>query len=434
MSAEQQTILILGATGFVGGHLTAALHARGHRLKALVRREAAAAQLRQAYPELEVIVAPLDPVSGWSAQLAGVDVLVNAIGIIREARRGDFDRLHRELPIAAFDAAAAAGVRKVIQISALGADEGAASRYHQSKRAADDHLRASQLDHAILRPSIVYGPGDHSMTFFASLAAQPLTALPDDGRAQVQPVHVDDLASIAVKSVEGPPGERLSLDVVGPAPMTLRELMDTLARWLDGRPARTIGTPAPLMNLAAALTDTLGWGPISREELAMLRRGNTSDVAPTAEVLGRTPIALATALARRPATDEQRAAARVWPWRVLIRLSVAFIWLATAFVSAFVWPEQESLAMLAASGVEGPIAPYVLYGTCALEAIVGLACLGGVFVRLSGVVQLALMAGFTAILTATQPELWAHPFGPLTKNIPIVGATLAMLALHQPRR
>lgn len=431
---DTRTILVTGATGFIGGHCVAALHARGHRLRALVRRAADGARLARAWPGLEAIEGAFDDVEAWRGALDGVDALINAVGIIRERRRGDFVRLHERAPIAAFDAASHAGVARVVQISALGADAGAASVYHVTKRAADDHLRGSELGHAILRPSVVYGAGDQSMTMFASMAAQPLCPLPDGGVASLQPVHVDDLVAAVVRAVEAAPGERTTLDVVGPEPLTLRQLMDALAVWLDGRPARTVGVPSAVVDAMAGLTDAVGWGPISGEELGMLRRGNTADPGPFADYIGREPVALDVALARRLATDEERRALRLDPWRAPIRLTVAFIWLATAFVSAFVWPEAESLAMLDRSGVRGPLAPYVLYGTCALEAVVGLMCVVGWRVRLAGAVQLALMAGFTAILSATQPELWAHPFGPLTKNVPIVGATVAMLALHQPRR
>ena len=124
-----------------------------------------------------------------------------------------------------------------------------------------------------------------------------------------------------------------------------------------------------------------------------------------------------------------RVRARLTPWRWAIRQSVAFIWIATALISAVVYPVAESLKLLAAVGVTGQLAPVALYGTCALELAIGVAMALGWRVRLMGAIGLALIAGFTAILSVGMPELWIHPFGPLTKNAPIVGATIAMIAL-----
>jgi uncharacterized protein YbjT (DUF2867 family) len=101
----------------------------------------------------------------------------------------------------------------VIQISALGADDQALSRYHLSKRAADDHLAASSLDWTVLRPSIVYGPGAHSMALFEALAALPLTPLINRGEQEIQPIHVADLTRAVLHCLapEGPAGVRVDL-------------------------------------------------------------------------------------------------------------------------------------------------------------------------------------------------------------------------------
>src|SRR5262249_56179314 len=111
----------------------------------------------------------------WLDRVAGHDAVLNAVGIIRERPGSTFDAVHTDAPIALFDAAARIGIRMVVQISAMGADERAVTRFHRSKRAADRHLARLGVPYLVLRPSFVYGPGDHSMNFFARLARLPIT-------------------------------------------------------------------------------------------------------------------------------------------------------------------------------------------------------------------------------------------------------------------
>jgi NADH dehydrogenase len=199
--------------------------------------------------------------------------------------------VHTAAPLALFAAAADAGVRKIVQISALGADEQARSRYHRSKRVADRRLAELGVPSVVLRPSIVYGPGDHSMRLFARLAALPITPVPGDGQYQLQPVHVNDLARAVVTAVERTDLHTLTVDVGGAQALTFAAILDTLARQQDKQGgARILPIPWPLMRLVAALTDLLGVGPITREELGMLRRGNTADIAPFVAAFGFVPL------------------------------------------------------------------------------------------------------------------------------------------------
>ena len=118
--------------------------------------------------------------------------------------------MHTEGPIALFDACLTAGVGRVRQVSALGADAGAATRYHLSKRAADEHLAGldpagARLDWCVLRPSLVLGPGGGSTALFAALAAAPLPIRLGPGTWRVQPIHVDDLTAAVAHLLERPP-------------------------------------------------------------------------------------------------------------------------------------------------------------------------------------------------------------------------------------
>ena len=282
-------IFLTGATGFIGGHALRLLLARGHNVTCLVRPGNNAASL-PAHPALRLVHGEWTAPTTWLAHVPGHGAVVNAVGIIRETPRASFAAVHTAAPLALFVAATRAGVGRIVQVSALGADEGAASRYHRSKRAADRGLVALGVPHIVLRPSLVYGPGDHSMAFFARLAALPLTPVPGDGHYRVQPIHVADLARAIALAVEAPTPLAATLDAGGGEALTFDQLLDTLARRRGKSAARKVHLPWPLMRLVARATDLLGRGPITSEELGMLRRGNHADIAPFVAAFGFTPM------------------------------------------------------------------------------------------------------------------------------------------------
>jgi hypothetical protein len=113
-----------------------------------------------------------------------------------------------------------------------------------------------------------------------------------------------------------------------------------------------------------------------------------------------------------------------------LRWSIAFVWLATGIVSAF-FSAPMGYELLSQVGIHGPLATLALFGTAYFEIALGIATALGWRVRLMGLIQIVLMIGFTLILTVGIPELWLHPFGPLTKNVPLFAATLAMMALEE---
>ncbi|HEU4952488.1 MAG TPA: NAD(P)H-binding protein [Holophagaceae bacterium] len=284
-------VFLAGGTGFIGGHLLDGLAAGGHEVTALVRPGARPAP-RPGVTWVEGLW--LDPDS-WRSHLAGHEAVVHAVGIIRATAGATFEAVQAEVPRRLHEAAARAGIRAFVQISALGAVDGAPTPFLRTKRAADASLEASGLRHLILRPSLVYGPGDHSMAFFERLARLPLTPLPDGGGMQVQPVHVADLVRAAMAWLpSGRPGG--TFDVGGGEALSFREVL----RRLRGRRLRGLPIPAWAMDLAAAATDLLGAGPITRDELRMLRLGSVCDNGPFLRAFGFEPRPFSRGLRSRP--------------------------------------------------------------------------------------------------------------------------------------
>jgi uncharacterized protein YbjT (DUF2867 family) len=387
-------ILVLGAGGFIGGHAGAALRAAGH----------------------DTVAGKLDftralKAEDWLPALEGMDAVLNAVGIIRERGSRTFNALHYAAPRALFDACARAGVRRVVQISALGADESARSRFHRTKRRADDYLAGLDLDWAIVQPSLVFGEGGESARLFALLASLPLTPLPGDGRQRVQPIHVHDLSEAIVKLIGVP--MKIRLHAVGPREITLREWLRVLrAQMALGRP-RFFEVPL--------------WAvPVERETLQMLSRGNTASPATLTQILRRAPrdpkqflsCAEGAALAVRARLD----------WLLpLLRGSIGVVWIGSGAVSLGLYPVEDSLAMLGRVGLTATLAIATLYGAAALDILLGIATF-----TLSGRwlwrAQVALILAYTAILSVCLPELWLHPFGPVLKNLPMLAA---LVVLHE---
>jgi uncharacterized protein YbjT (DUF2867 family) len=416
------TVLVLGAGGFIGGHIVVRLLSAGVPVTCCGRD---IKRLHLKFPGVPAVAGDLagDGEEDWRRKLDGFEVVINAAGLIRGAMRA----VHVEGPARLFQGCRAAGVRRVVHISAIGADR-AETEYQRSKQEAEDALLAVPgIEACVVRPSLVIGRGGSSTALFAALAALPARARLGGGL--VQPIGVDDLAEAVLRLVTSPEPPR-RLDAVGPERMSVDCLIGQIGRWL-GLP-RQWALPIPTMALeaVAGLGDLFGAGAVSRASLAMLRQGNTGDTGPLAALLGRPPLPIAQALALNPAAQADRWQARLYLLRPVLRLSLAFLWLATAALSFGLYPLDDSRRLLAEAGLTGPPAEAALFGGAALDGLLGGLLLAAWCPVAVGAAQLLAMLAFTLIATALPAEYWLHPFAPLLKNLPIAAATLAMMALE----
>jgi len=424
-------VLISGATGFIGSHITDALINGGYHVTVCARYPMSA---QQRWPGVHVITTDFSKdhsVSEWLPRLEGIDVVINAVGIIRETGAQRFNALHTAAPCALFKACEQAGVKKAIQISALGADETAFSQYHLSKRAADECLMRLDLNWSILMPSIVYGPGAKSMAFFKALAALPLTPIVDKGDQPVQPIHIDDLVQAVLHILQSAETNHLRIALVGPEAITMKEIYSRLRFWLGLGSARFVSIPYTLTLIAGYIGGFFRNTPMTRETIQMLRRGNTADVTPFVNHFGFVPTSFEGSLENKPSQQADRWHAGLYFLKPLLRFSIAFLWVFTGIVSAFIFPVDQSYSMLEKAGITGLLGPVMLYGAAATDIVLGLATLLVHRINLIGLMQIAVIAFYSIIITFSQPELWVHPFGPVSKNIPLIIATLTMLVLEK---
>lgn len=405
-------VLLTGASGFIGSELARALTAAGHVI--LRARRAAADESAEVAVDFTSDLQPSD----WMPKLAGVQIVINTVGIFRESGAQTFERVHVQAPQTLFAACAAAGVRRVVQFSALGANDGT-TPYFSSKRAADEFLAELPLDWTIVQPSLVYGTRGASSRMFSSLASLPVIPVPGEGKQRIQPVHIDDLSQALVRLLDDSEAIRKRVPMVGPQPVTLREFLQRLRRAMGLREARLLRVPMPAMRLAARLSDTMHLSLLGRDALKMLEAGNTGDAGFMRHLLRRPPRPIEEFIRREEA--ESVAAAAQLRWLLpLLRVGVAAVWIWTGVVSLGLYPPESSYRLLARTGITGALAPLMLYGAAVLDLALGVGSLLLRRRRWLWLVQLFLILFYTVVISLFLPEFWLHPYGPLLKNLPLL--------------
>ena len=428
-------ILLTGATGLIGGAIARALLDQGHELVCAVRNPSRLAIAGPRCRALEVDLATAPAAHWWAVHLQGVDAVVNAVGILREQPGQSFDALHHRAPAELFRACAHAGVPCAIQISALGADEQAGSNYHRSKRAADDVLRAMPLRGAVVQPSLVYSPQGESSGLFMGLASAPMLMMPRRGGMAVQPVHLDDVVAGVLALLRQPPKPVATLAFVGPRELPLRGYLASLRAQLGWR-LRQVVLPLPeaVFLASARIAGRVPGSPLDAETAGMLLRGNAAPASAFTQLLGRAPRDPDSFMNREEAPLLRTRAVLGWTLPVL-RIALAAMWIWTAIVSFGLYPVEQSRELLARVGLQGGLATLALYGAAMLDLLLGVLTLWAPPRWRSAVwaSQLLLVASYTVLITLFLPEYWLHPYGPVSKNLPIM-AVIGLLWALETRR
>jgi len=411
-------ILICGASGFLGQHLERHLRQAGHTVVRGLRQP-------QRPSDLGIDFTHIGQTKDWAEQLAVFDVVINAVGILVESPQARFADLHQHGPQGLFAACLTAGVGRVVQISALGATQGDTA-YFTSKRAADEYLMRLPMQWQIVHPSLVYGADGRSAGLLRQLASLPLIPLPAGGQQALQPIHVDDLCAAITKLIDPATPHGQCVDLVGPAQMTLRELLQHLRRAMGLPSACCINIPAGLMRCVARVAGHLPGSLLTPDTWAMLQAGNVADARATHALLGHAPRTVESFItpAQAPALRLQALAA----WRnPLLRLVLALVWLATGLISLLVYPVSDSLALLARTGLSGTAAYLALYGAVALDLALGWATLIKPGRRL-WMGQMVLISAYSGVIALCLPEYLSHPFGPILKNLAVLALLIVLLS------
>lgn len=290
------TVLLIGGSGFVGTAVAGRLAAAGKTLLIPTRHRERVRHLL-ALPTADVVEADVGDPAELAVLMTGVDAVVNLVGVLH-SRSGqpygpDFAHAHVELPGRIVTAAREAGVQRIVHISALGAAADGPSEYQRSKADGEAAIRgaAPDIGWTILRPSVIFGPGDRFLNLFASLLRR-FPVLPLGGaKARFQPVYVGDVAEVVAEALERPDAVGQTFEMAGPRQYSLQALVEYVGT-LTGHPRPVIPLPEGLAMLQAAVLECLPGPLMSRDNVRSMRVPNVASGVP--QPWGRHPTALET--------------------------------------------------------------------------------------------------------------------------------------------
>jgi uncharacterized protein YbjT (DUF2867 family) len=429
-------ILITGATGFIASQIVTDLLATGHEVTCAVRNTAYAQNL---FPQAKVIACDFshDTDSAiWLPRLQGIDVIINCVGILYHPQKKIIWQIHYDTPKAIFDAAVVVGVKRIVQISALGCDKTPVD-YALSKKAADDYLLTLPMKSVILRPSLVYGRGSYGGTsLFRGLAGLPgIIPMPGTGEQRFQPIYLPDLSQAILRLLTVPLQETIILHGVSQQQCALKEVLSSLRAWLGFAKAKFIKIPLSLIRIASFLGDFIPYSSLNSSSYKMLMQNNITSEEETKrfhETIGFVPRNFSRGVYAEPSSVQDHWHARLYFLKPLLQVGIAFVWMMGGICSLF-FSHSESYHLLAAIGVASFWQPVLLYGASMLDFLLGLALLFNYKVKKICLLQLAIMMIYTLIISWKLPAMWLDPFGAIVKNIPLMIATLIFLVLESDR-
>jgi NADH dehydrogenase len=230
---------------------------------------------------------------GFADALTGCEAVIHLVGIISEVGRSTFEKVHTWGTGNMVRAAQLAGVKRFIHMSALGTRPNAASRYHQTKWAAEEAVRQSGLDHTIFRPSLIYGPRDQFVNVFSKIIRlSPIVPVFGSPTAKFQPVSVAAVATAFVRALIAPKAIGQTYDLCGPETFTLPQIIDQIMQVI-GRRRLKLHIPGTLARCQAALLEFIfprlphpKAPPLNRDQLTMLHEDNVGEARPANDLFG----------------------------------------------------------------------------------------------------------------------------------------------------
>ncbi|WP_370676099.1 complex I NDUFA9 subunit family protein [Pleomorphomonas sp. PLEO] len=300
---EPPVVTVFGASGFIGRHVVRALAARGWRIRAACRRPDLAAHLQPlgGVGQIMPMQANLRYRASVDRAVSGSDAVVNLVGILSASGRQTYAAVQAFGARAVAEASAAAGITRLVHVSAIGADAASRSVYARTKAAGEAAVLDVVKDAVVLRPSVVFGPEDHFINMFGGLSARsPVMPLIGGGLTRLQPVFVGDVAEAVARAVEGHVAGGRIYELGGPEVLTFRAIIERLLAE-TGRQPHLLTIPFGLATLAARLSAWLPGAPLTPDQVELLKVGSVVSAAAigegrTLEALGIAPTSLGAVL------------------------------------------------------------------------------------------------------------------------------------------
>jgi uncharacterized protein YbjT (DUF2867 family) len=282
-------VFLTGATGFVGKNMLKRLLAEGHSVRALVRDPQKAKELAQS--GVELVAGDVAGGTGLDQGMQGCDAVIHLVGIIVEKGTDTFERVHHLGTRNVVQTAKRTGIKRFVQMSALGVRADGVAPYQTTKWKGEEELRRSGIPFCILRPSVIFGEGDGFVTqMMETMRSAPLfRPVPGNGKPKFRPIFVGDVTACFVRALTAEAATNQTVDLGGADELTLNEVLAEIARCASVRkPA--IHIPLPFMFAGTAVMQkVLKNPPVTVDQLRMLREGSTCDIGPMKRIFGVDP-------------------------------------------------------------------------------------------------------------------------------------------------
>jgi uncharacterized protein YbjT (DUF2867 family) len=282
-------IFLTGGAGFVGRHIMKRLLDEGYGVRALVRDFARTDELP--HDNVDFVTGNIVEGTGLDPGMQGCDAVIHLVGIIVEKGKNTFEAVHHVGTTNVVVAAKRNGIKRFIQMSALGVRAEGVAAYQTSKWKGEEAVRARGIPYCILRPSLIFGPGDGFVTqMMDTMRKAPLfRPVPGDGTPKYRPIFIDDVTACFARTLTTEAATNQTIELGGADELSLNQVLAEIARCAGVRkPALHI--PLPLMFAAAVLAQTLLPNPpVTLDQLRMLREGSTCDIGPMKRIFGIEP-------------------------------------------------------------------------------------------------------------------------------------------------
>ena len=278
MSSQVGTVTVIGATGFVGRHVVARLQECGYTVRAISRR----GRRRPEWGErVHPLAADVETGAGLGAALVGADAVVHLVAIPRETDGRSFEEVNVEGVARVLDAMRGSGTRRIVHLSVLGATDDPAYRYLSSKWRGEQLVRQSGFEWVVLRPSLLFGPGDGFFSLIGTTLrwwSPGVVAIPAAGPVRFQPLSVVDLAFAVERCLSEPSRTGSVYELGGPEYLFYPEIVDAVMH-ATGRKRLKLAVPVPLLRGLTTVTDRLlPIFPVSHDQVRSLGRPNHTDL------------------------------------------------------------------------------------------------------------------------------------------------------------
>lgn len=429
-------VLVLGANGFIGSHVAAALSSAGWSVRAGARRIAEPARRAPTFDWVVADFAKLTTAEAWAPLLVGVDAVVNCVGVLQNGAGDSTRAAHVDGPRALIAACETAGVRRLVHISAVGADDEAGTDYARTKAQTERLIEASGLDWLILRPSLVVDRAAFGGTgLIRALAAFPLFSPVVGGDQTFRPIPLGDLSAAVVTALKPDAPSRQSFDMPGPEPVTMVETVRLYRGWMGLSPAPVVRVPRALAAPALVIGDLLGrlgWSsPIRMTAIKQMDHDVSGQDSGWAQALGVPSRGFTRFLAETPASVQDVWHARLWFVRPVAILTLGLFWLITGLISF--GPGWDRAVAILHEGGYGRMAGPIAWWGALLDVVLGLMLFVRPWTARVAIFMCLATVGYLTAATLSLPHFWIDPLGPWLKVLPMMALCLFVAATDARR-